>query len=418
MPLPTEEEIRRRAIELWKADMLRAGLVPEITPSDEELKEGSYWERARLELMHSEAERLLSEVERARAEELEFIYNELNKMLEEIEKAKSRIEELSRARERATVEPFVRSLLTVPYIYRVEVQRKRIRIFTTPTNLDKLKDLLKRYGIPIIGERKYRTIAYVDVPYSPEVLGKEVRPVTPEEVYRRLWAHASAYLRGAGLRPEEYEEKLRPDIMALAESVARGLMSEEEARHRLEAYLREIVEAARPPPVAPPTAPPPTPPAAPPTAPPEVKELREAIAELRETVEALAGAIAGRVPWLPIRIQPAREAYYSLRGWIAPPVPYVEPRVVIRTDPKTGERFLGFSDEVIYFLERIFPLPLDYWFASPRRQHEEFGWPDTETFLEEVLKFKDRTVPPEYVPWLEECLRRLREAKRRRGGVV
>jgi len=48
--MPSKEEILAKAIEMFKADMVMRGLKP-ITPAEEELKEGNWFETARAELM-------------------------------------------------------------------------------------------------------------------------------------------------------------------------------------------------------------------------------------------------------------------------------------------------------------------------------------------------------------------------------
>jgi len=48
--MPSKEEILAKAIEMFKADMVMRGLKP-ITPTEDELKEGNWFETARAELM-------------------------------------------------------------------------------------------------------------------------------------------------------------------------------------------------------------------------------------------------------------------------------------------------------------------------------------------------------------------------------
>jgi len=90
--LPTEDEIRERAIELYFMEHPEAT----TTPEDSELKEGSYWERARIELMYSEATKAMQELERASAEELSYYYDLINQFMNELEDIKERYEELSK----------------------------------------------------------------------------------------------------------------------------------------------------------------------------------------------------------------------------------------------------------------------------------------------------------------------------------
>lgn len=48
--MPTKEEILEKAIDLFKKDLIAKGLPP-ITPTEEELKEASWFDKARIELM-------------------------------------------------------------------------------------------------------------------------------------------------------------------------------------------------------------------------------------------------------------------------------------------------------------------------------------------------------------------------------
>lgn len=63
--MPTKDEILERAIGLFEQDMIKKGLKP-ITPTEDELKEGSWFEKARIKLMSgvkSELEGYLSYLE-------------------------------------------------------------------------------------------------------------------------------------------------------------------------------------------------------------------------------------------------------------------------------------------------------------------------------------------------------------------
>jgi len=62
MSLPSKEEIREKARQIFYEESERVGL-PIITPEDEELREGDYWTRARDQLMRDVA----------RAEEMKYI---------------------------------------------------------------------------------------------------------------------------------------------------------------------------------------------------------------------------------------------------------------------------------------------------------------------------------------------------------
>lgn len=62
MSLPSKEEIHEKAEKLYIEEAVKKGLPP-ITPEESELKEGSYWERAKQQLMR----------EPGRAEALEYL---------------------------------------------------------------------------------------------------------------------------------------------------------------------------------------------------------------------------------------------------------------------------------------------------------------------------------------------------------
>lgn len=83
--MPTEDEIRDEALRLFYAEHPEAP-----TPEDEELKEGSYWERARLSLMSGHA----SELERY-----------AHDILSELEQVKTYIDERVRELRQLGVEP-------------------------------------------------------------------------------------------------------------------------------------------------------------------------------------------------------------------------------------------------------------------------------------------------------------------------
>lgn len=70
--MPTKPEILELAIKMFQEDMIRKGLEP-ITPTERELKEGNWFEKARLDLMtgvHSELEGYLAYL-KAEAESIE-----------------------------------------------------------------------------------------------------------------------------------------------------------------------------------------------------------------------------------------------------------------------------------------------------------------------------------------------------------
>jgi len=87
----------------------------------------------------------------------------------------------------------------------------------------------------------------------------------------------------------------------------------------------------------------------------------------------------------------------------------VEPAVTVARDPKTGRFFFRPSDECIYYLERLFPMPREYYFADPVRKREEFGWPDVDVLLNQAREFF--LVDPRWWPWLKDLSEMLKKAK-------
>lgn len=73
--MPTKEEILERATTMYMMDLARTGM-PAITPEEDELKEESYWDRARMDLM-SGARSLLEEGLAHLESEAESIRDEL-----------------------------------------------------------------------------------------------------------------------------------------------------------------------------------------------------------------------------------------------------------------------------------------------------------------------------------------------------
>lgn len=111
--LPSDEEIEKRAIELFQEERAKRGL-PATTPTREELKEWSYWERAKRELMSerqgamSEQLRYLEEMASEigyrivpekfakKAYEAEALANKLKEQKELVKKLRERLEELEK----------------------------------------------------------------------------------------------------------------------------------------------------------------------------------------------------------------------------------------------------------------------------------------------------------------------------------
>lgn len=92
--MPTRDEIYEKAVELFQTEAAKKGLPP-ITPEEEELKEGNYWEAARNELMTGVRDQL--------EQYLRFLKDETQKVMEslgiapppQVEELRERLEDIS-----------------------------------------------------------------------------------------------------------------------------------------------------------------------------------------------------------------------------------------------------------------------------------------------------------------------------------
>ena len=187
--------------------------------------------------------------------------------------------------------------------------------------------------------------------------------LSPELQRALLWTKFSAALTAAGLDPERYRGRLEEELERVEDQPF-------EVKQRVtEMVAREIIREARPPP------PPPRPPPAAPPAPPERPEVI--------------------------------------------PLVMPEPRVTLRTDPKTGEIFPAPDDTSIAILIKVLPFPLEWFYASPTRQREEFRWPTLLMAIERALERPDALIPSwvfSVYPWILEFLRQLRDRLREAGA--
>ena len=146
MVTPTREEIAAKALELYFADMVRAGHTaiptPQIPTKEEEargvtneLREGNYWESARLELMRSEEaqalDREMEHLERSASQLKEVVVKSetLKDLIEasrDLELAEERLRDLKRKRrkEREEAEKTIESLKEQMERIRKEYEKK------------------------------------------------------------------------------------------------------------------------------------------------------------------------------------------------------------------------------------------------------------------------------------------------------
>jgi len=188
--LPSKEEIARRAVELYMLDHPEAER-PEI----EELKEGSYWERAKLDLMMSEATKAQRLIEEATEEERAYLYDLYDKLIAEVEGLKQKLE--------AQAQPEPRRLDTIS---KQEALQHYKLMLESVYGLEVDEELLKNFeeewpliaGLPPEQARKY-----IDSLCREKARERLRPPVKPPEV-RRPRAP-----RLPEVKPEELTERRR-----------------------------------------------------------------------------------------------------------------------------------------------------------------------------------------------------------------
>lgn len=98
MTLPTPEEIRRKALELWyKRYAPKTGSY--TTPTEQELKELGLWQEAQLELMRSEASRLENMIEEATAQDIEQLYQAIEELMNRLDELEQEIKKIREKQE-------------------------------------------------------------------------------------------------------------------------------------------------------------------------------------------------------------------------------------------------------------------------------------------------------------------------------
>lgn len=118
MTLPSREEIRRKALELWyKYYAPKTGSY--TTPSEEELKELGLWQEAQLELMRSEATRLENMIEEATAQDIEQLYQAIEELMNRLDELE---QEIKKRREKQARRQAWRKIL------RTGVEAKALRL--------------------------------------------------------------------------------------------------------------------------------------------------------------------------------------------------------------------------------------------------------------------------------------------------
>lgn len=286
--LPTTERIREKAIEMFVEDRVRAGL-PAITPEDHELKEESYWEKARRELMsgvQSELEEYLayleSEMRKIRdtlgvapppeMEELKRQFEDLQgrykRTREELKKARREVEEAERLRREAEERE--------KEIERLKAEAERLRIAKIVT-LRLKKDVpafvgadMKQYGpfragdIAALPEANAAILIERGVA-EPWVVAVPKPPVKPEERPLREFPEQKTALR-SGLEsearmslivahfPEEIWLANRGTIIREIESAIAEyeeqpkLTAEQKIRDRVSKYVSSLIERLKVPP--------------------------------------------------------------------------------------------------------------------------------------------------------------------------
>ncbi len=102
--LPTRGEIRDKAVEIFMEEAIKKGL-PAVTPEEEELREGSFWERARDQLMRERTAAL--DAERSYLEQmaselgLKIVPAQVAERVEELKDTMEKLREEQRRRREA-----------------------------------------------------------------------------------------------------------------------------------------------------------------------------------------------------------------------------------------------------------------------------------------------------------------------------
>jgi hypothetical protein len=273
MVTPSKEEIRAKALELFMNEMYAKGMTDVPTPEDDELKEGSWWERAKEELMRSPEARAweeelkslelaISQLEEAREKEIagvpagvEVAPETLRKLIEiyrdlkqredqlrelrkkrkqEEEKAKERMSELERELEKT----------------RLEAQKKpaiKIRIlqnFKEGIQYFKKGDIIETHNIDwALAKIDQKLAERVGVEVPVKVLPEApppptvVKPEAPADRVRRLTDVFIATLskNNVPIRPE-YRSRLRVELPSIL-----TLRTLEEQERAVELLAMEIV---------------------------------------------------------------------------------------------------------------------------------------------------------------------------------
>jgi hypothetical protein len=172
-------------------------------------------------------------------------------------------------------------------------------------------------------------------------------PLSPELERWILWAKFSAVIRARGGNPEEFREDFERALEAMKD------LPFEEKQRRLE----EMAISATPPPI-----------------------------------------VVARRP--PAVAMPPVEAVAAPAG----------PGVVTRVCRRCGRTFTGPDEATLYYLERIFPFPSEYWEVCAVCKKRYFGYPPAPIMISQAMRY--RMVHPDYWAFLSQLLRMLEE----RGG--
>lgn len=196
--LPKKSEILEKAIGMFKADMVARGLTP-ITPTEAELKEGNWFEAARIELM--------SGVKSQLEEYLVFLESEAESIRDQLG-----VKPAPPPRTVRELEEQVDSLSA-----RLGETRRRLR--ETKTEIERL--------------RAVKIPPKVGVPRPPKEL-------TKEEI-GRLQDIFRASISAAGLYPPRFISEFRVEIDAVK------FLPFDDARKAIEMLAKEIIARAAPP---------------------------------------------------------------------------------------------------------------------------------------------------------------------------
>jgi hypothetical protein len=255
---PTKEEIYAKALEIFMQEMYASGMQDVRTPEENELKEGSYWDRARLELMRSpelrawEKEVEALEMAASQAEEVGVSADTLKKLLEasrDLSQTEKLLAEAKRKEreKRKQAEEKVTELETQLATAREEAKKKpalKIRIlqnFKEGIEYFKKGDVLETHNVDWALNKIQQGLAErvgleVPVKVLPEAPAKVEVPKPPERIRHLTDVFIATLNRNSVPIRSEYRARLRVELPSIL-----NLRTLEEQERAIDLFAMEIV---------------------------------------------------------------------------------------------------------------------------------------------------------------------------------